>query len=142
MPVPHEYQRCRDHLYAYLRDAAETAGVETSHRAYTMTQGVLQAFRRRLTLHESIRFARTLPVGLRALYVEAWEPDALPCEPGNRADWTREAQRLRAEHNFAPDSAVRDVATCLRRHLVEPESFERVLAALPPWASEFWSTEP
>ena len=44
MPVPHEYQRCRDHLYAYLEDAAETAGIETSHRAYTMTQGSSKPF--------------------------------------------------------------------------------------------------
>ncbi len=139
MPVPHEYQRCRDHLYDYLRDLAESAGIETSHRAYTMTQGVLQAFRRRLTLPESIRFARTLPVAVRALYVEAWDPEEPLAAPGGRADWVREAKALRPEHNFATDTCVREVAGCVRRHLVVPDAFERELAALPPWAHEFWT---
>ena len=95
-----------------------------------------------MTLAQSIRFARTLPVGLRALYVEAWEPDTALSEPGGRADWTLETQALRSRHNFAPDSAVRDVATCVRRHLVDAEAFDRVLADLPPWASDIWSPEP
>ena len=138
MPVPHEYQRCDDHLWDYFHDLAETAGIETSHRAYTTTQGVFQAFRRRLTLQDSIRFARTLPVGLRALYVEAWDPEEPVSPPGDRATWTREAQALRPDHNFAPDTCIEDVATCVRRHLVEPAALERVLATLPPWASEFW----
>jgi len=117
------------------------SGIETSHRAYTMTQGVFQAFRCRLTLRQSIRFASTLPVGLRALYVEGWDPDQPQKEPGQRADWTRDAQQLRAAHNFAPDTAVRDVAATVRRHLVDSRRFDRVLASLPAWATEFWSPD-
>ncbi|MCB9674391.1 MAG: DUF2267 domain-containing protein [Alphaproteobacteria bacterium] len=107
-----------------------------------MTRGVLQAFRRRLPLADSLRFARTLPVGLRALYVADWDPDEPLSPVGTRDGWTREAQGLRAEHNFAPPSAVADVAAAVRRHLVDPAAFEAVLAELPPWTREFWSAEP
>lgn len=139
MPVQHEYQRCRDHLYDFLRDVADTAGIETSHRTYTMTQGVFQAFRRRLSLAESIRFDRTLPVGRRALYVEAWDPDEPLAPPGDRADWVREAKALRHNYNFATADCVCEVAGCLRRHLVDADAFDRVLAGLAPWATTFWT---
>lgn len=116
--------------WGVIGSSRRSGGKRTLHRL---------AFRRRLTLEQSIRFARTLPVGLRALYVEAWDPVEPMASPGGREDWTREAQNLRANHNFAPESAVRDVAGSLRRSLVDPDAFERVLADLPVWATDFWS---
>jgi uncharacterized protein (DUF2267 family) len=50
---------------------------------------------------------------------------------------TKEVQALRAEHNFAPETAIRDVARALRRH-VDEVAFERVLAGFPEGAAEFW----
>jgi len=40
-------------------------------------------------------------------------------------------------HNYAPDDAIQMVAGALRRN-VDREAFERVLAALPEGAVEFW----
>mgnify|MGYP001333918005 CR=1 FL=1 len=51
---------------------------------------------------------------------------------------TREVQALRQDHNFSPDTAIRDVAAALRKN-VDGTAFERALAALPEGASEFWS---
>jgi len=50
---------------------------------------------------------------------------------------TKEVQALRAVHNFAPETAIRDVASALRRNLDEV-AFDRVLATLPHGATEFW----
>jgi uncharacterized protein (DUF2267 family) len=100
-------------------------------------QGVLQAFRRRLDIKDAILFAGILPVGLRALFVADWDT-AEPRRPfEDRAVMTKEVQALRAEHNFAPETAIRDVARALRRH-VDEVAFERILAGLPEGAAEFW----
>ena len=112
----------------------------TTHQAYTMVQGVLQAFRRRLAIPDAIRFAAVLPVGLRALFVADWDPDEPGRSFGDRAAMTREVQGLRPGHNFAPDSAIRDVAGALRRH-VDAAAFNRMLGRLPAGAAEFWKTE-
>ena len=56
MPVPAEYQRATDDFYKLLTDARDSAGLTTTNQAYTMVQGVLQVFRRRLELNEAIRF--------------------------------------------------------------------------------------
>ena len=50
---------------------------------------------------------------------------------------TREAQSLRREHNFAPDTAIRDIAFALRA-VADVEALARGNATLPPAAADFW----
>jgi len=102
-----------------------------------MVQGVLQVFRRRLDVNEAIRFLSVLPVGLRALFVADWDVNEPKRQFEDPAVMTREVQGLRAEHNFAPETAIRDVATALRSN-VDEASFDRMLATLPQGATQFW----
>ena len=137
MPVPPEYQRATDDFYKLLADVRDLAGLTTTNQAYTVVQGVLQVFRRRLEVHEVIRFLSVLPVGLRALFVADWDVGESKRPFEDRAVMTKEVQGLRPEHNFAPETAIRDVAIAVRRNLDEA-AFDRVLATLPDGATEFW----
>ena len=137
MPVPAEYQRATDDFYKLLTDARDSAGLTTTHQAYTMVQGVLQVFRRRLEVNEAIRFLNVLPVGVRALFVADWDVNEPKRPFVDRAVMTKEVRALRPEHNFAPETAIRDVATALRHNLDEV-AFDRVLATFPHGATEFW----
>lgn len=56
---------------------------------------------------------------------------------GDRVEMIKEVQALRAAHNFAPDTAIHDVATALRRN-INDEDLDRVLAELPEDAAAFW----
>jgi uncharacterized protein (DUF2267 family) len=135
--VPAEYQQAKIAFYNFLTDARDQANFQDTHPAYTMAQGVLQAFRRRLELKDAIRFANVLPVGLRALFVADWDPDEPRRSFDDRETMTREVQNLRPLHNYAPDDSIQIVAGALRRN-VDPELFDRVLATLPEGAIEFW----
>lgn len=135
--MPPEYRRASEHFLEFLVDARDTAALQTTHQAYTMVQGVLRTFRRRLDLDDAIRFADVLPPVLRAIFVADWDPDE-PRRPfENRESMVREVQALRPHHNYAPDSAIRYVARALRRH-VDERRLDRVLATLPEGAERFW----
>lgn len=141
MPMPSQYQRATDHFYAFLVDARDEADLGSTHQTYTMVQGVLHSFRARLALEEAIRFAGVLPAVLRAIFVADWDTDE-PVRPfANRTTLTTEVRALRADHNFSPDSAIRDVARALRRH-VDEAAFDNVLNSLPAGAVEFWDPKP
>jgi uncharacterized protein (DUF2267 family) len=137
MPVPSEYQRATDDFYKLLTDVRDSSGLTTTNQAYTVLQGVFQVFRRRLDVKEAIRFLNVLPVGARALFVADWDTDEPRRDFEDRALMTKEVQALRAEHNYAPETAIHDVAVALRRN-VDQAAFERVLALLPSGAMEFW----
>lgn len=135
--VPAEYQQSNIDFYKFLTDARDGAQFVDTQPAYTMAQGVLQAFRRRLELSDAIRFSNVLPVGLRALFVADWDPDELRRPFEDRETMTREVQNLRPLHNYAPDDSICIVAAALRRN-VDKAAFDRVLATLPNGAVEFW----
>lgn len=137
MTVPTEYQQANIAFYNFLTDVRDQTNFDSTHPAYTIAQGVFQAFRRRLEIKDAIRFANALPVGLRALFVADWDPDETKRPFEDRATMTREVQSLRPLHNYAPDDAILIVAKALR-HNVDREAFARVLATLPEGAIEFW----
>ncbi|WP_137112350.1 DUF2267 domain-containing protein [Rhodobacter sp. SY28-1] len=139
MPMPWTYRQATREWQAFLADARQAMNLETDNVTYTAVQGVLQAFRRRLTPQQAIDFAQVLPSVLRALFVADWRLDGGPLPPGTRADWTAEAMALRPHHNLTPPNCVEATALALRKSVVR-EDLDRVLATLPPFASEFWST--
>jgi uncharacterized protein (DUF2267 family) len=90
MPVPPEYQRATDDFYKLLTDVRDSAGLTTTHQAYTVLQGVFQVFRRRLDAKDAIRFLRVLPFGAPALFVAEWDTDEPRLDFEERALMTKE----------------------------------------------------
>lgn len=89
-----------------------------------MTPGVFQVFRRRLSPKDAIAFANALPICLKALFVTDWNLDEERETFEDREVMSREVDLLRAEHNFSTETAIRDVAKAVRRHMDE-EAFDR-----------------
>jgi uncharacterized protein (DUF2267 family) len=138
MTIPMEFQHASEDFEAFLRDAREISGLSTRNQAYTMVQAVLLTFRRRLSIVEAIRFANILPPVLRALFVTDWDPEEPKTEFRNPADLAREVLSLRRDHNFSPQTAIRDVATALRRH-VDETALDHLLGQMPQGAAQFWA---
>jgi uncharacterized protein (DUF2267 family) len=137
MPMPWTYRQATREWQAFLADAREAMNLDSDNSTYTAVQGVLQVFRRRLTVQQAVDFAQVLPAVLRALFIADWQI-AAPIGPGTRADWTREARALRPDHNLTPENCVDATALALRRAVLR-EDLDRVLARLPTFATEFWS---
>lgn len=137
MPIPSEYQRASVDFDKFMVDARDLAGLATTNMAWNMVVGVLHTFRRRLNVKEAVRFADVLPPVLRAIFVADWNTDEPSLPFDERSAMTREVQSLRAAHNFAPDTAIHDVAMALRCNINE-EDLDRVLAGLPQGAADFW----
>ena len=139
MPMPWTYRQASREWQTFLEDAKDAIGTPTDHSTFTAVEGVLRAFRARLTPQQAIDFAQVLPAVLRALFVADWTLRDQPLPPGTREDWTREARALRAHHNFATDRCVLGTAIALRKSVLARD-LDQVLATLPPFATEFWST--
>jgi uncharacterized protein (DUF2267 family) len=139
VPLPMEYQHASDDFERFLADARARADLVTRNQAWTMVDAVLRTFRRRLTVAEGLRFAEILPPLLRAMFVVDWDTDAVPVPFASREAMTAEVQAVRGNHNFAPATAITDVAAALRA-AVDVAAFERALATLPEGARDFWAT--
>lgn len=138
MPLPMEFQHACDDFERFLAAARDRAGLVTRNQTWTMVEGVLRVFRRRLTVAEGLRFAEVLPPLVRAMFVVDWDIAAAPVPFATRAEMTAEVQALRIHHNFAPDTAIADVAGALWG-AVDRAAFERVLGEMPEGAAAFWA---
>ena len=138
MTWPLEYQKASVDFERFMVLARDAAGLQTTNMAWTMVEGVLLSFRRRLTIRQAIEFANVLPPLLRGLFLDNWHPDQEPAPFVERAALTAEVQALRSEHNFAPPNSIEAVALALRS-VVEQQALNRVLASLPAEARAFWS---
>ncbi len=138
MPMPWTYRQATREWQAFLSEARAAMELTSDNTTFTAVEGVLRAFRRRLAPQQAIDFAQVLPSVLRALFVADWRLDP-PVPPGTRADWTAEAKALRPHHNLTPANCVAATALALRKSVLR-EDLDRVLATLPPFSAEFWST--
>ncbi len=140
MPMPWAYRHASKDWAAFLEDAKEKLGLTSDNAAYTAVEGVLRAFRRRLSYDEGLAFAQILPAVLRAIFVADWHPEVPPPPFAARAELAREAMALRPNHNLTPPHAIEAVAWALRRS-VDQAALDRVLARLPEGAVAFWHVE-
>lgn len=139
MPVPPEYLRVGEFFSDFLLRVREETMLPTRHQAYTCLQGVLTAFRRRLNAEQILTFAQILPPAVASIFIDGWTESEFTSDWGSRESLTREVQHLRQEHNFAPDTAIADVARALRQ-TVGDEPLDRILAGLGPEAEAYWAT--
>jgi uncharacterized protein (DUF2267 family) len=139
--VPLEYENATIDFRRLLKDARDAAGLVTTNQSFTMLDGVLRTFRRRLDVHQAIAFAAVLPAAARALFVTDWDPGEPRREFGDRADLVEEVKDLRRDHNFSPEDCIDAVAIALRKN-VDEAALDRVLAELPSGAREFWAVPP
>lgn len=139
MPLPHAYRTATKDWQAFLADARERLDLSSDNMTYTAVDGVLQTFRRRLTVAEGLAFADVLPAVLRAIFVYRWRP-AEPVAWGSRESQVAEAKAVRKDHNLTPDHCIEAVAWALRRQ-VRQMDLDRVLAGIGPEAEAFWAVE-
>lgn len=138
MTIPLEIQRATAEFDKFLATARDEAGLATRNQTYTMVEAVLLILRRRLDFAEAIRFAGILPPVLRAIFVANWDLGEARQPFTDHQTLTREVQSLRKDHNFAPDSAISDVAKALRTH-VDQNELDALLAQLSPQAIDYWN---
>jgi uncharacterized protein (DUF2267 family) len=139
MPMPWTYRQATREWQDFLAEASQAMCLTSDNATFTAVEGVLRAFRRRLTPQQAIDFAQVLPSVLRALFVADWTLAHTPASAGTRADWRDDAMSLRPNHNLTPPNCIEATALALRKSVLRGD-LDRVLATLPLFAADFWST--
>jgi uncharacterized protein (DUF2267 family) len=124
----------------WLRDVNYELSWSTFQRGYLSLRAVLHALRDRLTTQEVAQFAAQLPIFIRGIYYEGWNPARTPIKSRGKELFLRQV-RAEFAHTRNPDvdaeHITRAIFRVLQKHVSKGE-LEQLKMILPRELREFW----
>lgn len=122
----------------WLIDLQQALGAEARQQAYLALRAVLHTLRDRIPLDEAAQLSAQMPMLIRGLFYEGWDPSREPRKYRHKRDF------LQQIHREAPalDPAILELAVTAVFGLLAAEishgETEQVRALLPPEVRELW----
>jgi uncharacterized protein (DUF2267 family) len=124
----------------WLRDINYELSWFNFQRGYLSLRAVLHALRDRLTTQEVAQFGAQLPIFIRGLYYEGWNPARAPIKSRGKELFLRQV-RAEFAHTRNPDvdaeHITRAIFRVLEKHISKGE-LEQIKMMLPRELREFW----
>ncbi len=125
------FEKALQKAHAWLQEVGRELGTEDPQPAYAALRAVLHALRDRLTVDEAAQLAAQLPVLIRGIYYEGWDPSKVPMKVRHREDFLElVAKHLGKVDTVSPEKAVPAVFAVIQRHVSEGE-VKDVLVSMP-----------
>jgi uncharacterized protein (DUF2267 family) len=122
----------------WLKELMELLGWQDRHGAYLALRATLHALRDRLTLEEMAHLGAQLPLLLRGMYYDGWDPDAQPLRLKRKDDFLDLiAERFRSIDPIDTEAIARAVFTLLA-HRVSRGEIDDVKNMLPDEIQSLW----
>jgi uncharacterized protein (DUF2267 family) len=103
---------------------------ERRNQSYGALRAVLHALRDRLTVEEAAQLSAQLPMLIRGIYFEGWDPTKVPAKMHLDDLLARIRQEFPFEIPGGPERLLGTTVEALRRHITEGE-WEDIRASLP-----------
>lgn len=129
--------------YGWLNEIKDALDYDDGHFALQALRGVLHAVRDRLLIDQSAHLSAQLPLLIRGIYFENWNPEPLPSRDRSLEGFI---DRVRSSLIGYPDVALdlKDVVVAvfgvLKRHITWGED-DKVGKALPHAIAALWNFE-
>jgi uncharacterized protein (DUF2267 family) len=132
-PIAHTIQQTQIWLKE-LRDNAELADEAT---AFSVLRAVLHQLRDRLSIEEAADLAAQLPILIRGIYFEGWQPAHVPQKIRSKQEFLDQVTFKLLPHRVQAERVVRDVLALVAHHC-DPGEISDVIGQLPPELQQLW----
>jgi len=123
---------------SWLTDLMQALGWPDRHKAYLALRATLHALRDRLTVEEVAQLGAQLPLLIRGVYYEGWDPTGKPLRVRHREEFlARIEQEFRGADPIDPEGVARAVFLVLATRVSEGE-IEDVQQVLPAELRDLW----
>ncbi|MDP9421409.1 MAG: DUF2267 domain-containing protein [Pseudomonadota bacterium] len=133
------FDKTLETTHVWLNEIMEDLGPDRQV-AWKVLSVVLRKLRDRLPIGLAAHLGAQLPILIRGIYYDQFEPGKLPTECNSREEFVAEvAEWLSDIRPVDPDEAVRSVFKVLSHH-VDPGQIAKVREALPRSLRQSWET--
>jgi len=122
----------------WIKELSQELGWDDRERAYHALRAVLHALRDRLTVDEAADLGAQLPLLIRGLYYEGWDPSSTPVKERHREMFLHHiAAAFPRDPKVYPEGIAWAVFKVLERHVSTGE-IKDVLHVLPKEIRSLW----
>lgn len=137
MTVPASISKGVQTVQEWLHELKERGELADEAAAYSVLRAVLHQLRDRLTLEEAVDLGAQLPLIVRGLYFEGWQPHKVPRNIRAKATFLDELSKDVLPYTYPVDWAVTTVFALLADHC-DPGEIADVIGQLPDDLKELW----
>lgn len=133
--------RSAEKAHVWINDVAEELGSEDPHRAYGVLRAFLHGLRDHLSVDEAAQLAAQLPIFVRGVFYEGWDPSGVPAHARDVDHFLR---RIAAEARLAGETEASSAATAAYRvmsHHISAGEARSVLHELPQHLRDLLGSE-
>jgi uncharacterized protein (DUF2267 family) len=137
MAMPATVSRSVQQIQQWLKELRDNGDFTDLDQALAVLRVVLHELRNRLTLEEAVDLGAQLPLLVRGIYYEGWQPHRVPHKVRTRQKFVDEVATALLPHVVPPERAIRDVLALLAHHC-DPGEIADVIGQLPAELKELW----
>jgi uncharacterized protein (DUF2267 family) len=122
----------------WLKDIMERLGTDDRHHAYSILRGVLHGLRDRIGGESAAHLGAQLPMLLRGLYYEGWDPTGKPTKERHAMEFLAHiAREVPRADTIEVEQGVRAVFDVLSKHIDRGEAV-KLATMFPLELRQFW----
>lgn len=121
----------------WLKDLMDEIGTDDRHKAYLALRLVLHLLRDRLLVNEAVHLAAELPMLIRGLYFEGWDPAKAPIKRDREAFISYVSKGFKNDPAIDPEAMISGVFSVISMHVSEGEVSD-VRNSLPEPIRRLW----
>jgi len=137
MSIPAAISHAVQQMQVWLKSLCESGGYAGETEALAALRAVLHQLRDRLTLEEAVDFGAQLPLIVRGIYYEGWQPSKTPEKLRSQDEFLEGVAAKLAPHSVGAEPATRDVFSLLAQAIDSGEIGD-VINQLPSGIKELW----
>lgn len=134
----HVFERTTHEAHEWVNELAGRTGWTSERDVLRLLRVVLTKIRDHLLVDEMAQFAAQLPIVLRGMFYEGWQPKKTPIHERHAADFVADIEtKIKDVADYAGPADIKAVFNLLNARLSRGE-IEDVRACLPTELREMW----
>lgn len=140
MAIANVFDKTLQKSLGWLEEIRHELNTADDNRAYLALRTVLHTLRDHLQLNEAIHLGSELPMLIRGLYFEGWDPHSKPTREKDKTEFLKYFRRYFTDDTDAElEKLIRAVVKVLAAKISKGE-IKDVKESLPRYVREMWAT--
>ena len=138
MTIPASISHTLQQTHEWLREVEDNAALANETEALSVLRAVMHQLRDRLSIEETAQFSAQLPMLVRGIFYEGWQPTHVPDKSvRTQQDFLDGVRKRLLPHRLPPEPMVKTVFAILSHH-IEPGEISDIIGQLPDSLKELW----